>query len=1172
MNPVNLEKLNPQQQLAVTARGQSLLVSAAAGSGKTFVLSRRIISQLFDAEKPMDADHLLVVTFTNAAAAEMKSRIVSVLAELAIEYPDNEDILRQQMLIEGARICTIDSFCMELTRRYAADLQLADDFSIGDQNRNQVLRERVLTEVLEEQYRAGGPAFAQLTANLSKTHDRPLRELIEQVDAFLQSLPFPDDWMTEKLAMYSASADPSVWLDILWRQADDSLEYAQNLLINCARVIDDIESVNIVWQAGIAQHLQVICELQEQVHLRDFSGMTAALKALSFNQIRTPNGYGDVPEVVTAKEFRNRAKATLDKLSKWFCLSAAELAAQMESLHPVSKKLFELVSLFRSRLLEEKKKAGLFEYADIEAFAASLLFMPGAEGVVPTPLAQELSEEIAEIFIDEFQDINQLQYHLFSALAREDNLFLVGDVKQSIYRFRQASPEIFMKLKENWPPFEESDGSQAVISLPVNYRSCPAVIDALNFCFRQLMRVDTAEIEYNAEEELVCGEPEKHDPPGLFSLLLIDTDGQTDSAISEGRTIAKEIHALMAHEKVPEKNGPRPIRYSDICILVRSRSENDELMTGLREFEIPVIGDESGDFFKLPEILSVISVLRAVNNPTRDIPLLAAMMSPFYAFTPDEMALIRGKERQKRLYAALLEYSVQKTVLGEKCKAFLDQLSVFRRLSTLLGTAELIHTIADMTGFYAAAAAMKGGGDRAENVRRLVCHAEEFEANASRSLSAFIRYLDRLTASLGSRNDGLEGAADADQVRIITIHHAKGLEYPVCFVACGHKKFNVSDSRLAFAAHRDIGFGMTQTASDGTYTYIPLIKTAILEQGRLDNIAEEMRIRYVALSRAKSRLILTIRSSDPVALLTKCAAELAGQNGIPKQAIQNADSPGKWFLMATLLHPSGEVLRKQTDIVLHPIQASDIWDVRIVSPPESPVLAAAEDENIVVPFDETMIKQIDHRLSWVYPQAELTTLLRKFTVSQLAKGKTDRTEQLAVPDFAHQESGASRGSATHRFMEECDFALAAADIGNEIARLIKTGRISEREGGMVNRQTTASFFASPLYQRIANAQSVARERDFITQIPAGRVKPELTGASSAETVILQGCADCVVFEEDGLVLIDYKTDRIENPQDFIDHYALQLQLYAEAISALYAQPVKQKFIFSFHLGQEIPIV
>lgn len=1171
MNPVNLEKLNPRQRLAVTARGQSLLVSAAAGSGKTFVLSRRIISRLFDAEHPIDADRLLVVTFTNAAAAEMKSRIVTALAELAVEYSDNEDILRQQMLLEGARICTIDSFCMELTRRYAADLQLADDFSIGDQNRNQVLRERVLTEILEEQYRAGGPAFARLTANLSKTHDRPLRELIEQVDAFLQSLPFPDDWMNEKMAMYSASADPSRWLETLWRQADDSLEYAQNLLLNCARAIEALEPVSAAWQHSIAQHLQAVCMLQEQVHLRDFGGMTAALKNFAFIQIRSPNGYADVPEVIAAKDFRNGALAAVKKLSRWFCLSVDELAAQMESLHPVSEKLFELVSLFRSRLLEEKKKAGLFEYADIEAFAASLLFAHGAEGVAPTPLAKELSEEIAEIFIDEFQDINQLQYHLFSALAREDNLFLVGDVKQSIYRFRQASPEIFMKLKEDWPPFEESEGPQAVISLPVNYRSCPAVIDALNFCFRLLMRADTAEIEYTPEEELVCGEPDKHDPPGLFSLLVIDTDGQTDPAISEGRTIAKEILSLMEHEKIPDKNGPRPIRYSDICILVRSRSENDALMSGLREFDIPVVGDESGDFFKLPEILSVISVLRAVNNPTRDIPLLAAMMSPFYAFTPDEMALIRGKERQKRLYAALLEQSVQKTVLGEKCKTFLDQLSVFRRLSTLLGTAELIHTIADMTGFYAAAAAMKGGGDRAENVRRLVCHAEDFEQSASRSLSAFIRYLDRLTASLGTRNDGLEGAADANQVRIITIHHAKGLEYPVCFLAGSHKKFNNSDSKLAFAAHRDIGFGMTQTAPDGTYTYIPLIKTAILEQSRLDSIAEEMRIRYVALSRAKSRLILTIRSADPSALLTKCAAELTNQNGIPKQAIQNAESPAKWFLMAALLHPSGEILRNQAGLMLHPIQASDIWDVRIVIPPPSPVLASAEEKSVAAPFDEAVIKEIDRRLSWVYPQAELTTLPRKFTVSELAKGKTDRTEQLAVPDFARRESGASRGSATHRFMEECDFALAAADIGSEIARLVKAGRISEREGELVNRQTTASFFASLLYQRIYNAKSVARERDFIMQFPAGRIRPELTDEAATETVILQGCADCVVFEENGILLIDYKTDRMENPQDFIGHYALQLQLYAEAITALYGQPVNDKFIFSFHLGQEIPI-
>ncbi|MCI8497244.1 MAG: helicase-exonuclease AddAB subunit AddA, partial [Clostridiales bacterium] len=1015
-------KWTKDQEHAITARGGTLLVSAAAGSGKTAVLVQRVIERLTDPEHPVDADRLLIVTFTRAAAAEMKERITARLAELAAENPRDSRIQRQQMLLSRAHISTIHRFCMDLAKEHFFSLGISPDFRIADESELAVMQSEAMETVLETLYARGEEPFLQLTSLIGGgKNDIRLANTILTLYTFVRSHPFPQRWMEERLRLYDPElpVTQSEWGKTVLRYTADAADYCAGRLKNAVKLAGQDEKVAAAYTDALTSGLERM-HLIEQLARdgSDFDRLGYEVRTFGFDKFKPVRGC-ESPEVKDqVAAARDEVKKTAERLARLFSDREEEVRSDLQVLGGLVRTLFEAVRLFSKELDRVKQKKSAVDFSDLEQFAVRLLVKDGEAGPERTDAAREIAGRFDEVLVDEYQDTNEAQDMIFRAVSQdEQNLFMVGDVKQSIYRFRQAMPEIFLAKKLS---FAEFDGKRypACITLGKNFRSRDGVTGAVNFVFSQLMSRELGELDYTGDERLIAGAsyPQSGEPCAALHVLDLSDPSMADRRDEiEARHIARYISGLVSRGALITDHGTqRPVRWRDFCILLRNPGGHAQnYVTALSEMGIPAWADVKGGFFGTVEVSWMLSFLRVIDNPVQDVPLCSVLMSPLFGFTPDDMAAVRLTQKGVPLYTAL----VKKAEAGdEKCAAFLETVGRFRSLAAVLPADRLIGRIYEETGCLAMVQTMEGGELRRENLRLLLEYARKYESAGHKGLSGFIRFIDRLQEKKSDLTPASALTESADVVRVMSIHRSKGLEFPVCILAGLGQKFNKSDLYTPLLLHPQLGAGMMRLGEEGQrFTTLPREAIALeLERGTL---SEEMRVLYVAMTRAKEKLVMVMGLKNPEKVLTGLAGGLAADENPGAFTLRRASGFSDWLLTCALRHPDGGPLRELAGAAqLQTLPCDGAWEVCVHKP-------GAEEENCEkealqsAPADEAFLRVMKERLNWRYPHEDVHGIPAKVTVTELLrlKEQDEIPQELPRPAFLDGQgmTAAQRGTALH---------------------------------------------------------------------------------------------------------------------------------------------------------------
>ena len=1211
-------KWTPAQRAAMEDRGGALLVSAAAGSGKTAVLTERAVRLITDPDHPVDADRLLIVTFTNAAAAELRARIGQALLRRSQAEPGNSALRRQRMLLQRAPICTIDAFCLDLLHKHFQALDIPPDFSPADPGSVETLRAAALSETLEHAY--ADPDFCAFADLYGKGRtDRAAGETILHVYDFLRALPDYDKKLDEFLAPWEAENGfaSTCWHDILLREAARDAQSARELF-EAALADANTDSVQELGEAQLKKTPAAIRKAEEAVQekyeevcgrleeaaarLGEVERLARAGEWTSLYDRLTPSVLG-MEETPGLKGSRRRLKGDHKTAIKTRASEAADLfeticglvscsmeeaeADRKEAL-PRLRALFAAVRDFDARFSAKKQERKLLEFSDFEHQALRLL--RDADGK-PTPLCESIRQNYAAVMVDEYQDTNALQDALYTCLATPsgDDLFLVGDLKQSIYRFRQADPSIFRQKLDCWPllpggvarprPEEGTPGRNALLALDANFRSAPQVVAGINFLFEQLMTPSLGDTAYGDGQRLVCG------APGTYAGCVEAHFLPDDTAETDANFIAEKIEQLVAAgEPVREGSATRPVRYEDCCILLAARGDFPAYAEALTARGIPVYADARENLLDAPHIRPLIALLRVIDNPAQDIYLAAAMLGPLFGFTDDDLVRLRALQRKTSLYGAVLAavQSEEDNAFTRKARAFYARLTELRRMARSVPVEQLLEEIFASTGYLAALGVMENGTRRREDARRFAAFCASVGGSG---ISALVRAIDAAALAGSTGQDTVPGGSRPGCVTIMTIHRSKGLQFPVVFVGDTARHFNLSDTYQPVLLHREYGAGLRLRPEQGDL-YKTAAYTALANAHAQETRSEQMRLLYVALTRAQDMLILTIplgmtKTGNPFARAAAFLAAGAGET-LNRQANSFAD----WLRAALLVHPFGGPLRRLAgDLELPFVFTESEITVSVQEAQPEPEASGPEPEQpAAVPADPVLVAGLQEGFAWHYPAAELAAVPAKVSVTSIVH-KAEQTT-LERPAFLSRDglTAAEMGTALHAFLEHADFsALAAAKAAGGLEEAI----LAERQR-QVDRQLVAPEIAEKLdvsrirrfvegeaFAKICAADEVLRELAFITALPAEAVLAAqgTEGVrAEGEQVLVQGIADLVLVYPDHLELLDYKTDRRKTEADFLRAYRAQLNLYALAIDKRFApKKVTYKGICSLELGKLIEV-
>ena len=1173
------------QRHAIECRKGSVLVSAAAGSGKTTVLVERVIRRLTDEDNPCSAEDLLIVTFTRAATAQMREKIGAAILKRLSEDPTDRHLRRQYMLLPFAKICTIDSFCNDLVRENFHALGISPDYSLLDNETAVIMKNDVCEAMLERAYEEDSDgSFSGLSDMMSSgSSDEDFAKLIIKMYDISTAYPFPDLWLDSLIEEYSQpDINKSRWGGIIKKYVCDMLDYCVSSSNDMMTAMESDPIVADAYGAAVQSDINMYAELREKVN-RDWDEALEAFKTVKYMSLgRVPKGYeSETKNVVTTA--RKKLKDLLKKVPNIMCVSSGEHSEDVRLMRGPVTKLIELVKQFAREYSAEKDKMNSADFSDILHRALNLLAVSdGSGGYIKTDLARELSSHYVEILVDEYQDINEAQDMIFRAIsADENNLFTVGDVKQSIYRFRQAMPEIFLRRRSTTHSFE-SGKYPLGITLGSNFRSRVGVTSCVNYIFRQLMSTEAGELEYDDSEALnAAAEYPERDTPDCELHVVTDKGNRADTLEAQARYVARYIDRTVREGKtlVTKGGALRPASYGDFCILLRTaKNVSSVYANALSERGIPVFSPETGGFFEAAEISFILSLLRVLDNPVQDIPLAAVMLSPLFGFSAGELADIRASAKE-RLEAGETEPLYRSVAASadegnEKAAAFLKKVESLRRLSLTLSAGELVRRVCEETGFDAIVGAMPDGERRRLNVGLLCDYAEKYEAAGNLGLSGFIRFIDKVARTSGDLATAARPSENADIVRIMTVHQSKGLEFPICIFADMQHAFNERDNTESVLISSSAGLGMKRRTEDGISVYDTASRRAAVITSERMGRSEEMRVLYVALTRAKENLIMVTSVPNPEKGLAKVAVECGiGERANPF-AVLRMNNFSDLVLMALMRHPAADELRKLSGIDV-PIflPEKDRFRLKVVvSDSESFMTESANEQKTAakpVFFDE-----VQARLDYSDPRSVLSSVPAKRAASDGSERGINR-EYFASSRPAFMSSGgltpAQRGTATHKFMQFSDYAAARADIESELARLVDGGFLSEDEGKAVNIGAAKRFFMSPLAERIFASDNVMREKKFAALFPAKFFYPELTGEAAEEKIVVQGIADCVFVEDGELVIVDYKTDTGVDAEALLDRYSAQLEIYREALSQALGMPVKETLLYSFFMNSTVKV-
>ena len=1219
-------KWTAAQQAAIDDRGGALLVSAAAGSGKTAVLTERAVRLITDLECPIDADKLLIVTFTNAAAAELRARIGQALLRRSQAEPGNTALRRQRMLLQRAPICTIDAFCLDLLRKHFQALDIPPDFSPADPGSVAALRAAALAETLEQAY--ADPDFCAFADLYGKGRsDKAAGDTILHVYDFLRALPDYDRKLDEFLEPWQAGHgfDATCWHDLLLAEAARAARAGRELF--CAAwndckddlVLARIEAENkgktdaarAKAVAGVndkfAEPLErleaaaaLLGEVERLAEAGEWTPLYDRLTPYVLGMEPMPGLKGMKKRLTgehkaAVKTRADEAAALFGQILELISCSEDEAEADRAAALPRLRALFAAVRDFDARFSAKKRERRLLEFSDFEHQALRLL--RDADGH-PTPLCESIRRSYAAVMVDEYQDTNALQDALYTCLATPsgDDLFLVGDLKQSIYRFRQADPSIFREKLDTWPlleaaaarprPPEGVPGQNALLALDANFRSAPQVVAGINFLFEQLMTPALGDTAYGEGQRLVCGAPGDY-AGSVEAQFLPDDSAETDAAF-----IAEKIARLVAEgAPVREGSGTRPVQYEDCCVLLAARGDFPAYAEALAARGIPVYADARENLLDAPHIRPLIALLRVIDNPAQDIYLAAALLGPLFGFTDDDLVRLRALQRKTSLYGAVLAavHSEEQTPFTEKVRAFYARLTELRRMARSVPVEQLLEEIFASTGYLAALGVMENGTRRREDARRFAAFCASVGGGG---ISALVRAIDAAALAGSTGQDTAPGGSRPGCVTIMTIHRSKGLQFPVVFVADTARRFNAADTRQPVLLHRTYGAGLRLRPDEGEGAYKTAAYTALSTVHAREMRSEQMRLLYVALTRAQDRLILTLplgitKTANPLA---KAAAFLAA--GAGETLHQQAGCFADWLRAALLVHPNGGPLRRRAENLELPFV--DTQSTIAITVQEAPAEAEAAPEEAIepeaAPADPALVETLRAGFGWRYPAADLAALPAKVSVTSVVH-KAEQTT-LERPAFLSKDglTAAEMGTALHAFLEHADFAAlaAGADAGGDalakaicaerqrqVARQLTPPEIAEK----LDVSKIRRFAEGPAFARIRAAKQVLRELDFITALPASAVLAAQgaalppTGSEAAKAqVLVQGIADIVLVFDDHIELLDYKTDRKKTEEEFLAAYRPQLNLYAIAIEKRFAPlRVTYKGIYSFHLNKLIEV-
>lgn len=1280
-----------EQQQVIDLRNRNILVSAAAGSGKTAVLVERIVKIITDKNHPVDIDHLLIVTFTNAAAAEMRERIGNAIEKALDEQPGDEHLLRQLTLIHNAQITTIDSFCLYVVRNHFHEIDLEPNFRIGDEGELKLLREDVLGRVLEQNYEEPSEAFSDFVEGYASGRtDAALNEMILQLYEFSRSYPWPEKWLDSFVGAYRIETreelDRAEWLAPLTENICFVLKDCEQLLKQALAITQQDDGPDM-YEKAVQSDLE---KYEGLSRLTSFCELSGALSDIKYDRLASSRGFeGDPDKLELVKSLREQAKDVVKKLCRqYFFCSPEMMIEQLERTEPMLEEVVRLTKQFADEFAAAKRRKNLVDFHDVEHFALQILVDEETEKAKKT--AEEFRDTFEEIMIDEYQDSNEVQETLLRSISREErgenNIFMVGDVKQSIYRFRLARPELFMKKYDSYS-LEESTTQR--IDLHKNFRSREEVLTCTNDIFYKIMARSLGNVEYDAEAALYPGASYPVSADFIPEILLADSNDElledtelTDKKTLEAKIVAEEIKHLMKTQPVTDKAAGtlRAAHYSDIVILLRSLSGwADSLVEVLNENGIPAHTVSSTGYFSTVEVQTVLSMLRLLDNPRQDIPMAAVLRSPMAGLTDEELAVLRLEDGSVPFHEAVLELAEglyeedgQKEISDSEAdrkqgrnadekteddiestahRKLLKFYKKYRQLRQLVPDTpihELIEIILCETGYGHYVAAMPAGNRRTANLNMLLEKAAAYEKTSYKGLFHFVRYIDEL-----QKYDVDFGEADMvgeneDVVRIMSIHKSKGLEFPIVIVSGMGKNFNKQDTRSKMVLHPELGIGLDYMDGKKRIKSPTIAKKAIAKQIELENLGEELRVLYVALTRAKEKLIITGTLKDAPEKLeffrqqAALYAHSSDTTAIPYLTRESAAGYLDWILPAVLSYGDKYPVRivETAELVLDEVQNQ-----------------LEQNENLterigeIKAADPQLVGQLKQRFSQRYPYQVDVLRKNKYSVSELKhramRERFEAEQEETVPAFleepvtptiplfiqrqgsveqeaqnkaqdAGQEAeskaeqkiksntpnrGALRGTAVHRVMECYDFA-SEKSVHKQMEAMEKEEKITADMRALVKEQIVADFVSSETGRRMALAQcggALYREKPFVMGFTEEELENYGFGVGSntdsceniyektdsdqekeeqkkvrheEDLTLIQGIIDVFWIEKDGIVLLDYKTDRVQQAKELIDRYETQLKLYADALERVFGArklKVKEILIYSFSLEKLITL-
>jgi ATP-dependent helicase/nuclease subunit A len=1228
------------QWKAIFSKNQDILVAAAAGSGKTAVLVERIIQKITSMEEPINVDELLVVTFTNASAAEMRHRIGEALEKAINANPKSSHLRKQLSLLNRASISTLHSFCLEVIRKNYYLIDIDPSFRIANETEVQLLRDEVLDELFEDQYgKEGNERFYTLVDMFgSDRSDVALQEIITELYDFANSNASPEDYLRKVKQMYDINVEGSI----------EDLPFTKDLLFEMEL---QLEGAKALAEQGLeltklpagpapraetfTQDIALFDSLLFAKHV-SWNSLYEAMQSVKFTTLKTCKGDEyDKDLIEKSKSYRDKSKKIITDLKEeLFSRKPEGFLKDMLEMKPSIETLVELVKEFSNRFAAVKREKGLVDFADLEHLCLQILTKTEDGRFMPSEVALAYRNHFKEVLVDEYQDTNMVQETILQQVSKEGeqegNLFMVGDVKQSIYRFRLAEPNLFLGKYNRFQTSTETTGLR--IDLAKNFRSRKEVLDGTNYLFKQLMGVKVGEIEYDEAAELKLGAPYPDNDKYPIELLLIDLEKEESSEEEseivdefnpmeleqsqlEAKVIAGQIKKFIGEQKQvynPKTKSFRSVNYRDFVILLRSMTWAPQIMEEFKHQGIPVYANLATGYFEATEVSIMMSLLKVIDNPHQDIPLAAVLRSPIIGLNEEQLGSIRICSRKGSFYDSLTAFlkknpNDQENVLFENVSSFINQLTEWRLMARKGSLTDLIWQLYRDTHFYDYVGGLPGGKQRQANLRALYDRAHQYEQTSFRGLFRFLRFVERMT----ERGDDL-GAARAlgeqeDVVRIMTIHSSKGLEFPFVFIGGMARQFNQMDIRKSYMLDKDFGFAAKYVNPEKRISYPSLPQLAFKRKKKLEMLAEEMRVLYVGLTRAKEQLFLVASAKDLTKKRDKWMNTTLNTDWLLKEYDRvSAISYLDWVGPALIRHCHSEVLRED-GLPFHPLIPEEItehpscWKIKMFKASEIDLNETEEEDeqdnfmDLVekgepIPIESKWKEHVYEQLNWDYPYMNSSKFRSKQSVSEMKRQRESFDEASGVellkkfqkpilkrPKFLQVKSftPAEKGTILHLVMQHIHLKepITAHTITSYLDELVSKEFLTLEQKEIVDVNQILEFFGTDLGQRMLNAKHLQREVPFSFTLPTSEVYPDWTGED--EPIFIQGVIDCIFEDETGTVLLDYKTDAVtdrfkggidEAEPILRSRYELQIKLYSQALEQILKKKIDEKYLYFFDGG------